>query len=162
MRLTSDDALATLTIWQEAAGEAYAGKRAVADVIRNRMRRKYGSDGTVAGTVAAAFQFSAWNSTKDPNISGLRIASLQLDDANPVVLDCSRAWQESALGPSTVGDAVLYVNPKAVVKMPTWATQGKLQAVVGRHNFYRSMKRTIKGAHRDAVELRSVMRKGRR
>lgn len=47
----SDEALAALTVYLEARGESFAGKLAVAAVIRNRMERRYQSDGTIAGTV---------------------------------------------------------------------------------------------------------------
>ena len=61
MKLFDDDALAIATIWQEAEGEPYDAKVAVGEVIRERMRRKYNSDGTIAGTVGRRFQFSAFN-----------------------------------------------------------------------------------------------------
>src|SRR5574337_170238 len=84
MRLVSDDALAIVTIYQEAAGEPYAGKLAVAEVIRARMRRCYASDGTVAGTVLRAWQFSGWNT----DAGAVRIMSLQIDTNDPVVQEC--------------------------------------------------------------------------
>ena len=49
-----------LTIYLEARGESFAGKMAVAAVIRNRMNHKYHSDGTVKGTVLRAKQFEPW------------------------------------------------------------------------------------------------------
>ncbi|TFG62814.1 MAG: hypothetical protein E4H32_05290, partial [Nitrospirales bacterium] len=56
----SEDILAALTIYLEARGESFAGKMAVAAVIRNRMHHKYHSDGTVKGTVLRAKQFEPW------------------------------------------------------------------------------------------------------
>lgn len=56
----SDDILAALTIYLEARGESFAGKMAVAAVIRNRMIHKYHSDGTVKVTVLRAKQFEPW------------------------------------------------------------------------------------------------------
>lgn len=47
----SPDALGICTLWQEARGEPYQGKVAVGEVIRERMRRRYASDGTVAGAL---------------------------------------------------------------------------------------------------------------
>lgn len=44
--LVPDDTWAILTIIGEAAGEPYVGQLAVAEVIRNRMRQRYASDGT--------------------------------------------------------------------------------------------------------------------
>ena len=56
----SYEILAALTIYLEAQGESFAGKMAVAAVIRNRMNHKYHSDGTVSGTVLRAKQFEPW------------------------------------------------------------------------------------------------------
>ena len=133
MRLVSDDALAVITIFQEAAGESLEGKIAVAEVIRNRMATRYQSDGTVAGTVLRPFAFSGWNSTRDPNIAALRIRSVQVDSA--ATNDCAIAWHQS-LGSHTVKGAVLYVNPAGVAVRPNWADPAKLLAVVGQHEFY--------------------------
>jgi spore germination cell wall hydrolase CwlJ-like protein len=44
-RVISEDALAVMTIAQEAIGESYEGKVAVAEVIRNRMAKHRGGDG---------------------------------------------------------------------------------------------------------------------
>jgi len=129
MRLISDDAIAVVTIFQEAEGESFAGKLAVAEVIRNRMAKKYSSDGTIVGTCLRAMQFSGWNA-----MAGNRIRSVQIDSGSAIVNDCSVAWQQSA-GSETVKGAVLYFAP-AVVKRPNWADPAKLLAVVGRHEFY--------------------------
>ena len=59
-RLIPEDKLAILTIAQEALAEPFEGKLAVAEVIRNRMKQRYMSDGTVEGTVLRAWQFSGW------------------------------------------------------------------------------------------------------
>src|SRR5688572_10950774 len=83
--------LAVATIIQEAAREPYKGKVAVGRVIRNRMREKYHSDGTVAGTVLRAYQFSGWN-TKSTH----RIWAAKMDTGNATVQECQKAWVESA------------------------------------------------------------------
>lgn len=123
------DALAVTTIWQEARGEPYIGKVAVGEVIRNRMGRGYSSDSTVAGTVLRDFQFSAWN-VGDPN----RIKSLKLDDLDPIVIDCIRAWHESKKTVYAKG-AVLYCNTN--LARPFWATPERMLTVIGSHTFYR-------------------------
>jgi spore germination cell wall hydrolase CwlJ-like protein len=137
MRLISDDALAAATIWQEAAGEPYEGKLAVASVIRNRMKRKYQSDGTVAGTVLKDYQFSGWNT--DPKDT-LRERSMMLDDDNPVVRECVRAWKESVYDDVTNG-AVLYFAPKGVKKTPAWAEAPSVKFVkaIHNHHFYQDV-----------------------
>lgn len=129
MRLFSDTALAAATIWQEARGEPYEGKLAVAEVIRNRMRVRYTSDGTIAGTVLRPHQFSGWNSD-DVN----RIPSLKLDDADKVVADCIRAWKEAAEKNTDVAKgALLYYAPALV--FPAWARSCREVARIGRHVF---------------------------
>ena len=144
MRLISDEALAIVTIRQEAEGESYLGKLAVAEVIRNRMQRKYASDGTVAGTVLRAKQFSGWNatSTKTDLINTFRIKSVQIDSDDPIVKDCIRAWHEAQAGSNTVHGAVLYYAPSTLKKLgipePDWALPDSAEevAVVGNHRFF--------------------------
>ena len=133
MRLISEDALAVVTIMQEAAGEPYVGKVAVAEVIRNRMQMKYSSDGTVAGTVLRAKQFSGWN-TADPG----RIRNIRADDDDAVVRECMRAWEEAKHGSDTVANAVLYYNKKLVPDTPEWALPESAihVATVGQHDFF--------------------------
>ena len=131
MRLISDDMLAIVTIWQEAEGEPYEGKVAVGEVIRARMRRRYASDGTVVDTCLRPAQFSGWN-TGSPR----RVVAMRLDDADPIVIDCRRAWLESETSNLTRG-AVLYCNPNALAALPGWATVDRELAVVGRHHFYK-------------------------
>jgi len=90
MRLITDEVLATLVIWQESRGEPYTGKVGVAEVLRNRTKLKYMSDGTMAGTVLWKQQFSGMNAG-DPN----RIPSFKLDDQDRVVQECFRAWEDA-------------------------------------------------------------------
>ena len=131
MRLITDDALAVCTIWIEARGESYAGKLAVARVIRNRVRLHYQSDGSVPGTVLKGFQFSGWNTT-DPN----RLQAVRINSEDPVVAECARAWEESQEADAGIGDAVLYYNPRAVRITPSWAIAGRHVASVGNHEFF--------------------------
>lgn len=144
MRLISEEALAVITIQQEAEGETYLGKLAVAEVIRNRMNKKYASDGTVSGTVLRAKQFSGWNATStktDPH-NLFRIRSLRIDSDDPIVKDCIRAWHEAQAGSNTVHGAVLYYAPATLKKLgipdPDWALPDSADevAVVGNHRFF--------------------------
>lgn len=136
---------AVVTIAQEAIGEPYAGKLAVAEVIRNRMAQKYSSDGTVIGTVLKPWQFSGWNpeQVKDGKMAPIDVkayaarAFKQISKANDDLLnDCLRAWEESQTS-RTVHGAVLYYAP-AVVSMPTWARPEHATQVaeVGGHVFF--------------------------
>lgn len=144
MRLISDDALAVITIYQEAAGEPWDGKVAVAEVIRNRMNDKYMSDGTVSGTVLRAYQFSGWNT----DAGAVRLKSLRIDSDDPVVMDCRKAWTAAQQQSNLVKGAVLYLNPQTVMKragrLPTWAAStnnpmtlnaARVVATIGRHVF---------------------------
>jgi spore germination cell wall hydrolase CwlJ-like protein len=126
MRLIPDDALAAITIWQEARGEPVAGKIAVGEVIRNRMRRY---NRTVAEVVLAPLQFSGFN-TKDPN----RVPSFLLDDSDPLVQDCQSAWFASEALNLTDG-ASLYFNPDIVI--PSWAARMIPTIKIGHHQFGR-------------------------
>ncbi len=133
MRLLSEEALAIITIHQEAAGESYLGKLAVAEVIRNRMNKKYASDGTVTDTVLRPKQFSGWN-TGDAG----RIRNARIDSDDQVVKDCIRAWHEAQAGSNTVHGAVLYLNKKIVDPLPDWALPDSADEVarVGNHWFF--------------------------
>lgn len=137
MRLITEEALAVVTIMQEAEGEPYLGKLAVAEVIRNRMQKLYASDGTVSGTVLRPLQFSGWNA-KDPG----RIRSVRADNDGAIVRDCIRAWNEARAGSNTVHGAVLYYSPSALEAMgidtPDWALPDSADevAIVGKHHFF--------------------------
>src|SRR5512143_1041881 len=122
MRLIPDEAIAAVTIFQEAEGESYACKVAVAEVIRNRMERFYSSDGTVAGTVLKRFQFSGWESS-----AANRIRSLRIDDTNPTAMDCVRAWAAARSGSENVPGAVLFYAT-TLAQPPSWAVNANFVA----------------------------------
>lgn len=140
MKVITEDALAIVTIWQEARGEPYQGKVAVGEVIRNRMHEGgYLSDGTVAGTVLKPKQFSGWNDN-----DGNRIKSCKIDDGDPIVNECIRAWNESRHSHITKG-AVYYMNVDLVRAqngglVPKWwlvGTQADGEVKIGDHTFRR-------------------------
>lgn len=132
MRVVDDQAWAVLTIWQEARGEGQDGRIAVAEVIRNRMQRKYSSDGTVVGTVLKPLQFSGWN-TYDPN----RIASARLEWDDLRVQACADAWQVATVQHSNLAcGAVLYCNLGSLTNPPKWLPHVQMVAKIGNHTFY--------------------------
>jgi spore germination cell wall hydrolase CwlJ-like protein len=103
----------------------------VGEVIRRRTALKYASDGTIAGTVARRYQFSA---TVDDKVNNdLFIRGLKIDDDDPVVQDCIKAWHQSQNTNVTNG-AVLYCNLDSA--SPSWATPAKCVAKVGNHSFF--------------------------
>lgn len=132
MRLVDDDKWAILTIVGEALSEPIAGKVAVGEVIRNRMKRKYKSDGTLIGTVFHPLQFSMWDDRA-------RILAANADDDNPRVKECAEAWKLSAESNITNG-AVLYHT--TMITPPYWASAPSVTKVVtiNRHIFYKDGK----------------------
>ena len=128
MRLVSDDYWAIATIWMESSGEPYEGKVAVGEVIRNRTATKFFSNGSVPDTVLRPSQFSCWNAT-----SPRRGLAAMLDGSDPVVMDCGKAWVESAESELTNG-ANSYFNPTWV--HPDWAN-GKPTVQIGNHLFFK-------------------------
>lgn len=134
MRLVPPETLMLLTGWQEVRGQPLEGKRGFCEVVRNRMRLHYQSDGTLEGTLFYPLAFSGWNA-RDVN----RIKSLRVEDSDPQIIEIQKAWELSA-GPDLVlpKDAVHYLNPAAVEKMPNWAHPSLKVAVIGAHHFYRS------------------------
>jgi spore germination cell wall hydrolase CwlJ-like protein len=130
MRLFPAEAWAVATIWAEARGEPQEGRQAVAEVIRDRTAQRYASDGTVAGTVLAPYQFSGWNS-RDPN----RVLAAGLDDDDPLVVLCQIAWLDALKGSDLAHGALLYFNPAAVAE-PDWVADSREVARIGRHVFY--------------------------
>jgi len=127
----------------EAANQHPSGQIGVAEVIRNRMERRYASDGTVAGTILRAKQFSCFN---DSTPWRTRLFNLQWQD--PAVQRARVAW-ETAFGDDGSGDrsdlvkgAVLYhtIQPPAGVTQwpPRWATAPGVREVarLDDHIFY--------------------------
>ena len=123
----SPEDLAALTIYLEARGESFAGKMAVAAVIRNRMKTKYHSDGTVKGTVLKHKQFQPWNRQQPHqvlvNFNKQRMA------------DSLLAWRLVQDGRNVVDGAVLFYNPR-IARTPRWAQVGHKVATIGGHEFY--------------------------
>lgn len=132
-RVIPDDVWGAMTVWCEARSEPYEGQMAVAEVIQRRARLRYLSDGTIPGTVLAPYQFSAWNTT-DPN----RRKAALVDDRDMQYAMCAQAWRDVQAGTEVVPEALMYLNPNAVKRMPPWATPEKFLRVIGQHHFYRA------------------------
>ena len=133
MRLISDVAWAVVTIWHEAQAESYAGKVAVAEVIRNRTKAKHMSDGTVPGTVLWPAQFSGWNAHDATPKYRERIEGAKLDTNDHAVQDCLRAWASAEAGSNMVNGALYYYNPRLCD--PVWARGAEIIAEIGGHRF---------------------------
>lgn len=146
--------LAALCILEEAGGESDDGKAAVARVIKNRMERKYESDGTLAGTILKWDQFSwawfdyvrgsyrrvAWNEAQ-----ALQIAQQKYIQASTVaLLHCSDIYGRVMDGlynspeyAQLTDDTVLYLN-ESLVHLPPWAIPSKHVAKIGSQDFFRA------------------------
>lgn len=123
----SEDILAALTIYLEARGESFAGKMAVAAVIRNRMHHKYHSDGTVKGTVLRARQFEPW--------TGRSPEKVRFNPDNRKMRESLLAWELVQDGRNVVDGAVLFYNP-TLVSTPRWAKVYQKVAKIGGHEFF--------------------------
>ncbi len=130
MRVISDDAFAACTIKAEAGGEIYQGQVAVGEVIRERQRTGFFSDGTVIGTCLRAKQFSVYN--QDPQDNLLAIRTLESDDSDPVYQSCLKAWVESAMS-SNAPECVEYYAPAVVI--PYWLGDFIPVVKIGHHIF---------------------------
>jgi spore germination cell wall hydrolase CwlJ-like protein len=128
MRLIPEYLIGIVTVYQEAEGEPYQGKVAVAEVIWRRTAQKFMSNGTVIGTCLRRLQFSGWNDNS-PN----RIRSMQVDTSDPVVNDCVHAWMEAERGSNLVPGCLHYYNPSLCD--PTWARGAVVVAEIGHHRF---------------------------
>jgi spore germination cell wall hydrolase CwlJ-like protein len=124
MRIISDFALAVVTIWQEARGEPFAVKLAVAEVIRNRMKLH---NKNVCEVVLEPLQFSGWNAHDQS-----RVPSCMIDDGDIATKESAGAWLESATSDITQG-ATHFWNPK--IASPSWAGQVQNAVILGAMTF---------------------------
>jgi len=119
------------TLWGEARGEPYAGKLAVAWVIRNRARNKHRKETTLAGVCTEPSQFSCWN-FDDPN----RAKMEAIDYSDPHFCECLRAALEVMHAPMeadpTHGAEYYHANWVD----PYWARGKTATATIGGHKFY--------------------------
>jgi spore germination cell wall hydrolase CwlJ-like protein len=133
MRLVPDDAWAIMTIFQEAQGEPFSTKLAVAEVVWRRTQQKYMSDGTVAGTCLWPVQFSGWNAHDDTPQYRERVVSAKIDTDDPVVKECLLAWAQAKAGTNTTKGALLYYNPS--ICNPAWAKKCVQTVVIDKHRY---------------------------
>jgi hypothetical protein len=147
-----DDAtLLALCIWSEAAGESTAGKQAVAQVVMNRMRDHYQSDGTIAGTVLHPNQFSGfwfdfvggkytrvcWSREDAEHRAEAMLLRAQHQAVWDGCLDLAEGVLDGSVPPApTLDRAVLYLNPAIIPKLPAWASPAHELGAIGHHTFY--------------------------
>lgn len=153
--MTDEDLLATC-LMSEAAGEPDEGKAAVAQVVLNRMARRYQSDGTIAGTVLHPSAFSGFSFDM---IDGryTRVVPLEPQEtlrarmvgrAQSMAMHYTRqaVWPECfALAQAAVAGAPLLANPllteavlyaNLAISKPPWVHSVSFLAKIGAHSFY--------------------------
>lgn len=162
-----DPLLLALCVYEEAGGEIGDGQAAVARIVKNRIAKRFFSDGTMVGTVLAKDQFSwAWfafvqkhtgNAAADKNSRAYVRVSHTLSDAEQVAQDLQKRAVPSVLAhcgsiatavmlgryegvmyDKLTDDAVSYLNPRILTALPKWATPDKLVCSIGHHDFYRA------------------------
>jgi len=122
-----------MTIAQEALGEPLEGKIAVAEVIRNRMRTEYNSDGSIEDTVLRPYQFSGWNTGK------YRVQIAKLDLGHPDILDCIRAFSLAFDFETNHAKGANLYHASTMAHPPSWVNSPKVERLVqiGHHIFYK-------------------------
>lgn len=132
-RVIPDDLWGILCVYAEARGEPYEGQVAVANVVRNRTRMRFFSDGTVVSTVTMPFQFS-WMNHGDRQRE--RVLGSVWDDT---MRKAARAWFESE-HTQIVPDATHYYAD--YIAAPSWAKSNRMEFVarIGRHAFFRELR----------------------
>lgn len=124
------------TVYGEARGESYQGKRAVAHVVINRVRKRMRGDTRIAGAATEPWQFSCWN-LDDPNLKV--ITRVTLKDA--VFSECWMAAMNALLSDAAgedVTEGSTHYHTKAI--SPKWASGHKPVVTIGNHHFYNTVK----------------------
>jgi len=121
------------TVYGEARGEPYEGKKAVAHVIINRTTFKIGDrDHSIAAAALRWLQFSAWNES-DPNRAQMEKVTL----ADKSFRECMRAALEAFDEPDpTVGSR--HYHTRGVT--PSWSRGTAPVIQIGNHVFFNNIR----------------------
>ena len=121
--------VAARTVYGEARGEPYEGKKAVVHVIVNRTTLREGDrDHSLAATALRWRQFSAWNES-DPN----RAAAQRVTLADRTYRECLRAVLEALDEPDPTQGSRHY-HTKTV--RPRWSRGKRPVLEIGNHRFF--------------------------
>lgn len=121
--------IAARTVYGEARGEPFAGKLAVAWVIRNRVNRKRFGSGVI-GVCLKKYQFSCWL-PDDPNSKILKSKTPK----GAAWGDCKTAVVQAFS--DTVEDPTHGATHYCVLSMtPKWAIGKTPSATIGGHKFF--------------------------
>jgi len=127
---------AVMTILQEARSQTLDGMIGVAEVIRDRTRSKFYSNGTVISTVLWPYQFSGWN-TKDPN----REICGKMEMDNPLVIMAIKAWKLALNNNTNLTGGALFYHAISMNPFPTWSSSPEMEKTtqIQDHIFYRKV-----------------------
>jgi hypothetical protein len=137
-RLITDRALTIVTVWQEARGEPYETQVCVAETIRNRVRTHWDKASTVADVVLERYQFSGMN-----DANPWRGDSFELDDTDPVVIQCGHAADEAfTMNAQRSNGATMFLNEALTKKLnhghlPPWFHEDRVVKRSGQLTFLR-------------------------
>lgn len=150
--LFSDIDVAAKTVYGEARGETYAGKLAVAWVIRTRAEKarqflvkspklqKHGlfGDGSLASVCRVPWQFSCWN-LSDPNYRLINQGTMETLWRQPAFNECLLAVLavQSGREPDNTSGATHYFDPRSA--NPDWAKGLTAICTIGNHRFYNNV-----------------------
>ena len=121
------------TIFAEARGEPELGQKAVAWVIKNRVKlnRSYWGGNTIAGVCLQPGQFECWNADKRPEIEeGKRL--------EPDVLRRIDSWLPSVFCGSDPSNGSDQYNNPDIEGYPSWTNNCDCTVKIGNHQFYKS------------------------
>lgn len=132
--MTEVDLLACC-IYAEARGEPHIGKEAVASVVMNRSKRRKQS---VKEVILAPSQFS-WTRPGDTNYNRTLAAyNLRTPEFMTCLAVAEQALAGTLIDPTHGADHYLNVALTRILRkgrLPRWAEEGKVTAVIGKHTF---------------------------
>jgi hypothetical protein len=139
-----------LCLYMEARGEHPDGREAVAQVIKNRMKKHNSS---VAQVILAKYQFS-WLNKDDPQFLAAKSLAKGINKSeNPpyqylICILLASKFLDGEMSSPTIGDATLYFNPRVcnpfrqhdLDPKKGWdSSKCQFVATVGKHAFYREI-----------------------
>lgn len=151
-----DDATAlALNAFQEANTEPDDGVAAVCQVVLNRARLKYQSDGTIHGAIFWPSAFS-WTQFEMVNGHYTKVAHTSEEvqaratdllarsqmyktpwaRAMRIAVEVQAGAYHSTAFDKLTPQTVMYLNPAIVPHLPAWADPAKLVVKIGHHEFF--------------------------
>lgn len=134
--ILSDLDIVARTLYGEARGESFKGKKAVAHVLINRTKTTTGQfrkDDTLATSCLRHVQFSTWNAN-DANFDKM----YSIDVGMPIYRECIRAILEALDEPDFTEGARHYYSIS--IPEPIWARGHKTCFEEGKHRFYNDVR----------------------